>query len=466
MGTREVNLKMDESRIVDLKDAAEVYLNLVGGNGIVIKYLPYIVTTKDKADTIMDGEIPFTPIIPNEFADIPSLYPLEYLKRGITQQLEDGAIVDLSDFSSTAMTMLTCKPDERIRQYGDTAIVITAPQVFFQRLCSVNDVKYPNLKYMYASDVIYDDGMYDENIGSQVCNPCVHRKADEWKQEVIILSRVKQSIALKDNVKGDDIFTIPEGIRDIAVEVDIGKINGDDESVWNNAIDRFENYKIDMEEESYPLLTGVEISVSGNIQEICPETVWIEKLKMAFDDRWQPFTRVLASFDGKSEVPCLGFTNGMDEVLFSVNTMSFRFAVGNPMHQYLATVSKVIALVETECKTRFCNPSIILTANMGDVTGEYVKNREFEIKKSVFDRGITRWYGLSINNRVKTSVFFGIPQCGKKQWMLREQAASFDNTLWYDKERIDQFLGQASDEIRTHMSSLVSTDVVDGIMRS
>lgn len=427
------------------------------------KYLPYIVTTKDKADAIMEGAIPFKPVIPNEFADIPSLYPFEYLKQGIKQQLKDGVIVDLSDFSSTAMTMLTCKLDERIRQYGDTAIVITDPPAFFQRLCSVNNEKYPNLKYMFASDVIYDDGMFDKNIRSQVCNPCVHRKEDAWKQEVIVLSRVKPSIILKDNVKNDDIFIIPEGIRDIAVEVDIGKIDGSGESAWVDAVHRFETYKIDIVEESYPMITGVEISVSGNIQDIRPETVWIEKLKKAFDDSWQPFTKV-QSFDGKSEVPCLGFTNGIDEVLFAVNTISFRFVAGNPMYQFLATVSKVIAFVEAELKTYFCNPSIILTANMGDVTGEYVKNLEFEIKKSVFDRGIIRWYGLSINSMVKMDAF-GILQCSKRQWMLREQAASFDNTLWYDSKKIEQFLGQASDEIWTHISSLVSTDVVGEIMR-
>ena len=451
-------------------------------------YLPYIVTTKENAESFLDGMISFTSIIPEEFKTIPDAYPMDYLKLGLKRQLQDRAIVDLSDFSSSALILFTCKPDERLQQFGDTIIVITRPEIFFQQLNTVNDQMYPNLKYLFASEVIYDDELFDENIRNQVLNPFVHHSVDAWKKEIMILSRVKPSIALSER-KTDDLFIIPEGIRDIAVEM-----------VLESAIDdltkngKFSVFQIEIPEEAYPMLTGIEISISGNIQYIKPEKEWIEKLRNSFGDDWEAITRIVVSPDGKSEVPCLGFTNRTTTVVFQVNTIWFSFAIdphsysdncsdtyndnhgdvhsdrdicaGNTydISKCFELVDKVVRRTEKICTTSFAYPSIILTSDMGEVTGAYIRNKELEIRKSVDYRGLIHWYGLAINNLVKPGLF-GLLQVGKNHWMLREQLISPDNTLWYDAEKILAFFRKAYKEIWAHMNELSSKDIVNEIIK-
>lgn len=416
-------------------------------------YLPYIITTQDKAESFLNGEIQFYPIVPDEFKSIPNHYTLDYLKRGTKQQLKDGAIVDLSDFSSTALTLFTCEPDERMRRYGDTVIVITKPRILFERLNTVNDRMYPNLKYLFASDVICDDGLFEENIRNQVLNPFIHRSADAWKQEVMILSRVKPSIILTDVTNGD-IFIIPDGICDIAVVMNI-----------NEAIKGgLAEYQHGTVEDVYPMLTDIEISVSCNIQDIKPENGWIDKLKTDICDDWQPITRVITSPDGKSEVPCLGFTDGANAIVFQVNTIRFNFARSSndrPWYnlKFIDIVEKVIRRAGEVCDTSFCNPSIILTSDMGELTGDFIRNKEFELRKTVDDRGLIHWYLLSINNLVRPGIF-GVPQAGRNHWMFKEQIMSLDNILWYDANRILAFYKQAYEEIWTHMNRLSPEDIV------
>ena len=435
--------------------------------------LPYIITTKYRARSFMDGKIPFASIIPEEFRNIPNSYPMDYLKLGIKQQLQDRIIVDLSDFSSSALTLFTVKPDERLQQYGDTVIVITRPQKFFQMLNTVNAQLYPNLKYLFASDVIYDDELFEENIANLIINPFIHRSEEAWKQEVIILSRVKPTVILTG--AKEEQFIIPDGIRDVAVELDLT-------SAIKTGLSDYQY--LEKEVMTYPMLTGIKISISGNIQDIKPKKVWIEMLRNSFEDNWKPITRIVTSPDGKSEVPCLGFTDGYNTVVFQVNTISFSIAVvphsgsDKNVHSCLLEgdslgditkciklVDKVIRCVKDICATSFAYPSIILTSDMGEVTGAYTKNKGFELRRSFEDRGLIHWYGLAINNLVKPGVF-GLPQAGKNHWMLREQLVSPDNTLWYDADEILAFFRKAYEDIWAHMNELTAKNIVSKITNS
>lgn len=69
--------------------------------------------------------------------------------------------------------------------------------------------------------------------------------------------------------------------------------------------------------------------VSGNILEIKLEAALINTLKDAFDDEWQPITRLITFSDGKSKVLCLCFTDLNINVIFKANMINFSFSVGN-----------------------------------------------------------------------------------------------------------------------------------------
>ena len=128
------------------------------------KYLPYFIIAKDKVDSVLNGEITLSSAIPSEFKFVLEKYLNEDEKCDLHTQLKNGELIDLSDFSSKVLVLYQCKPDERLKTFGDVAIVIKNPELFFLRLNKANNIKYPNLKSLYAEDIYYDDKLYENNI--------------------------------------------------------------------------------------------------------------------------------------------------------------------------------------------------------------------------------------------------------------------------------------------------------------
>lgn len=431
-------------------------------------YLPFYITTEEDAKRMMMGHVSFAPAIPegycrkNYYNSIIAESPNYRL--GVAEQFKSGAIIDLSDFSSSILTLFQLEynadgflaPDPRLKEQGDTAVVITDPAEFFIRLQKANDTKYPDLKRLYAQDVVYDDVIYYNNLSDDVFNPFIHRADDSWKKETIIISRVKELISLDQGICIGDSFQIPNGLHDIAVVIPIEDLYSEKVLRWNLPANITEVSKP-------PVITDTTIRVSGNIQDISPKEEWIKQFQYVLDSaNWQPITKMITSSDGKSVVPCLTFVNSMtgDEIKLMVNTCEFTF-------HGVYTISifeKTLALIEQETKTRFCNPSIVIGADMGEITGQQKYNVEFDLRKAISVEGRVHWFGLQKNTLVTTNNF-GTFQSELNRWLLREQITIPDLTLWYDKNEIISFIQKASKDISDHLCYLVDKDIVSEIMR-
>ena len=421
------------------------------------KYLPYFIIAKNKVDSVLNGEITLSSAIPSEFKFVLEKYVNEDEKCDLHTQLKNGELIDLSDFSSKVLVLYQCKPDERLKTFGDVAIVIKNPELFFFRLNKANNIKYPNLKYLYAEDIYYDDKLYENNIKNEIFNPFIKRKTENWKQESIIVSRVKPSVIVENLDLKDDILLIPEGIRDIAEAINLN--------------DCFDAFIVNEPQEKFPLITNIEISVSGNIQDIVPEKEHIDKLHNILGNEWQPITRLITSPDGKREVPCLSFISDTEEIQFLVNTILLKifkddcFAIEPHISSAIEFYENILKFIEIEYDTAFSTPYITIVADIGEVSEKYKDNQELDIKRSFFKKGLIYSFRLCINSLI-TNGKFGIPHSTGRHWMLQEQIFVPEKTLWYNSEKIIAFYNKATDEIREQMESFVGKDVPELLLNT
>lgn len=430
--------------------------------------LPFIIAkTKQDADEILKGNITFVPAISQEKQNqIKSLIPSDLLKERIEKQAESHQIFDLGDLSSKILLLGSVQfsesafapIDSRWQNEGDCAVVILRPLEFIERLRTVNGSKYPNLKVIEEDAVIYDDKLYAELESKFSYNPFVKPNSDSWKNELAIVSRIKNGISLLENkaLASDDSFYIdrlddPNVLIAIAVPIEaLIKGRFPQEMLSRQTTDFVSQFV----EPEFPKLMVEKITVLCNVQVISPHEKWIKEFKTLLGDEWIPITEVDRSPENES-IPILTFRKVDGSVIIKIHTNSIEV---DAFHGVSFSLRKLLDYIEHNINTRFAGVSVARSYNLGNSSG----NDEWGIieeKKQCIKEGISYSYFLTKDSVVRSDVF-GYSSIHNTYWRFEEEIADRTSYCWYKADEIDGFCDKAEAMIEQKALLLCGGDIL------
>ena len=431
--------------------------------------LPFIVAkTKQEADEIINGNIPFIPAIPiDKQHEIKSKIPADMLAHGITEQAGAHKIYDISDFSSKALFLGTIRfvdesfvpIDPRWKNEGDYAIVIIKPLDFIAQINGINGLMYPNYKIIEEGSMTYDDRLNKELDAGFSFNPFVKQSHESWKNELAIVSRTKSSIAIIDSKRQEstDIFSVGKldsADRKIAVCVPMqALIEGRfPKEILNKDITDFVSQ---FKDPVFPKLMMERIAISCNIQDIGPYEKWINSVCSIFTkDDWVPLTGFDRAPENKT-IPILMFrkTDASVEIKFHTNLVEISL-----LHGCSFLLSKLLDYLEKDIKTKFAGVSVSRSYNLGKapVNDKWIS---FDVRKTIVKEGINYTYFLTKDSVAKPDVF-GFSSTDDVYWRFEEEIADKTAYLWYGADEIEKFCKKAEEKIEQKAAFLVGGDTL------
>lgn len=430
--------------------------------------LPFIVAkTKQEADEIINGNIPFIPaIFPDKQREIKAMIPSDLLKAGLERQIESHQIYDLGDLSSKILLLgsiqfseLSFVPiDSRWRKEGDYAIVILKPLEFIDRIRRANGLKYPNLKLIEEGAVIYDDRLFGELESGFSYNPFVKKKAESWKNEIAIISRIKDDVSLLDDkvLESVDTFCIDrlDNQEDqVAICIPIQDLVRGyfPQDMLSQEITNFLSQFVEPE---FPKLMVEKITVFCNVQEVSPREKWINEFNALLGDDWIPITEVDRAPESKS-IPILTFRKIDGTVIIKFHTNHIEV---DAFHGVSFSLKELLNHIEKNINTRFAGVSVAGSYNLGNSP----KNDGWgtiEEKKSCIKEGISYGYFLTKDSVVRPDIF-GYTSINNKYWRFEEEIADRTSYLWYGADEIDKFCDKAEAIIEQKALLLCDGDIL------
>lgn len=211
-------------------------------------------------------------------------------------------------------------PDEKIRQFGDTAVIITNPEEFYRRLAGAYMTAFPDRYIVEMGEVVYKDICKDFGEWG------IFAKEQKygWQKEVRLAARLRPDITVLPNAPKPEPAVVNVGsLADIALEVPVedllnGKLPPElqaPELLW----------KIEVCQLKKPGLTDRGKLIAGDFGKIYPDQTWISywSERLNLKDNWEPVTLLERAAPQGKELPRLAFfqKQGQGKLFFHYQTI-------------------------------------------------------------------------------------------------------------------------------------------------
>lgn len=178
-------------------------------------------------------------------------------------------------------------PDEKMRQFGDTAVIITNPEEFYQRVVRAYMTALPDRYLVEVGEIVYKDIWNDFGEWGVFAK----EQKYSWQKEVRLAARLRPDIvALPDAPKPEPVLLDIGALAGIALEISV-------EDLLNGKLPRELQEpellrKIESCQPKSPGLTDTGKLIVGDFGAIYPNQDWIsywtDRLKLR--DDWEPVT--------------------------------------------------------------------------------------------------------------------------------------------------------------------------------
>jgi len=271
-----------------------------------------------------------------------------------------------------------------MRQFGDTAVIITDPEEFLRRVLTALSRMMPGRLNIGASEVHYQD--LDQDYGTW--NIFCKEKCYRWQQEVRLFASLKEELALKEDAMDLKTWTDPwtvciGDLRDIAVEVPA------EDLVCGKIPDAVFDPKVRerlLSCDSMPLgVTDQMMTLFSDFSGIEPQTEDIRFWQQIFpESQWQPLTFMQQVSPGGQAVPRLSFhhKDKRKKIFFFYERVEIR--TGGDQKEaddLLELFLKTLCQKESSAgkQVYFQGLNLNCLVNMGTPKNQYLKNQELQI---------------------------------------------------------------------------------------
>lgn len=439
-------------------------------------YLPIKVLDKESADKLMQGEVFMRPLeefgswrisehnnpsgeeLNNDFRGdigegiVRNLAPDEKhpVFDGFPQKLQKSMVCRYFIDDTEKETRLFCMAkleydverqcykgiDERFSEFGDTAVIILDPEVFYQRICAC-------YQWMFANNFIVEVGKIEyKNIFRDYGEWGLYTKEKkyEWQNEVRIAARLRPDLQVLENRKNASPIKAQIGdLSDIAIEVPLKELL---DGRWPLQItDSQLLLRISQCQTPKVGITDYSLLFTGNFEEVGPYEEWITywREKLHLDD-WTAVTVMEKLQDGKMPVPRLAFiqNNGNGRLFFHYQAVEFHHNPGKDIDFQLA--NQLCGVLHEKYTGKYVPTDCAIVMNLGEVDEKY------DDKLGITDRFMREEnnqqiiYGLEKSQLGFRNVF-GI-DCFDLRWRLVVECRNQENVdgELFLKENIDRAL--------------------------
>lgn len=264
----------------------------------------------------------------------------------------------------------------KLREFGDTAVIILDPEKFYQRICAWSQMCFPQQYVVGVGDVNYKSVM--EDYGSW--GLFVKDKKYEWQKEVRIVAHLNPMWQRIDDKSEEEAwFTELGDLSDIAVEVSTDELI---EGTFQLNPDSKTQQLLEATERIPEGVLREEYIVFGDYSHIKPEQKWIALYQQILKpDEWIAITQMRKLHPALKQYPVLSFQN-IDKVQ-QVNFLPDR--LGIILKPENETILQKLLHMQTDDKFCTYHISRIRTVNMGEVAEAHLK---FEERTAFFRREI------------------------------------------------------------------------------
>jgi len=416
-------------------------------------FLPMIITSE--SEKVMSGKITFTPALKeNQIKEIEEDILKHYPGRDI---LKDGYCVNFADLSTIMFFAIPLIyenfefqiPDKRIAELGDTAVIITNPGEFAQRLRNAVDRIFPNFRYLEIASINYRNCL-DKN--SEQWDLYTKPEKDDWKKELAFAARVKPSLRIggQVNIPTEVIFDIGN-LSDIAVPVKTSDLLNGIPNELNQLKPLMDRY--------VPVLSGIQnssFSVMGNFMSIEPISKWIDVFYDILGNDWKANTILERLYVDGASMPRLVFYKESEKIYFGINCLQFQ--INSWEEKNKSIVSKIINEVGKYIPG-FCRMSVATNANIGSV-----KEKEAERDESVHEERMRNYKGLILTESIETDYMVSPNMLGifnsQRAWhyVISTSLPSNENTMWYSADNVIDFFDEAEEFNISRIQELLKGD--------
>lgn len=276
-------------------------------------------------------------------------------------------------------TFSPMSPD--MRQFGDTAVIITDPEEFLRRIIMVLSRMLPGRLNIGAGEVNYQDLDQDYGTWSVLCK----EKTYEWQQEVRIFASLKEELALMGDALNLEPWTVSIGdIHDIALEVPADDLicGNFPESILKGGARHDNARKRLLSCAGMPLgTTDQKFMLFSDYSHVEPKSEEIAFWQQIFPaPQWQPITFMQQVRRGGQEIPRLSFhhRDGKQKIFFfyewaEIHALGDAAQTDTLLHLFLTLLKQKGPLFFRRLDSNYL-------VNMGEPQKIYLKNREMQTR--------------------------------------------------------------------------------------
>jgi len=418
-------------------------------------FLPMILTSDP--DMVMSGKITFSPVIEKEKAEhIAENLLQKYPGRDI---LEDGYVLNLADLEALALSTIPLVyedsgfilPDQRIRNLGNTAVIIVNPQEFVARVQYMIQTCYPNIRFMEIANVQYldqsDPTFHDPEKWKLYTAPMT----ESWKKELLFTARILPKYAIGDLKHiGERTFQIGD-MSNIAIAVSTHELTEHIPEELKAITSYMDFYETPMKG-----ITRWSFSAMGNIMSIEPTKQWIDLFGSYLDRSWTANTVLEKMYEDGASMPRLAFYHGDERIYFGINSIRFQF------HDWNDGIRQTVRRILTEAgklTPGFCRMSVSTDADLGPATEEIAtKNiRVQEGREHVHN-------GLIISENLESDYRIGINILGRDRaqiawrYSIKTSLPEIENKMWYSDQDVFDYFEEAERYNESKIEELMKGD--------
>lgn len=234
--------------------------------------------------------------------------------------------------------------DEKMRQFGDTAVIITNPEEFYQRIVRAYITAFPDRYLVEIGEIVYKDIWKDFGEWGVFAK----EQKYSWQKEVRLAARLRPDIVVLPNApKPEPVLLDIGALADIALEVPVEDLLNGKLPPELQAPELLR--KIESCQPKSPGLTDTGKLIAGDFGAIYPDQEWIsywtDRLKLK--DDWEPVTLLEKAAPQGKELPRLAFfqKQGQGKLFFHYQTIE--------IHEDETFTSGLLELVLEALEERF-----------------------------------------------------------------------------------------------------------------